>query len=500
MVYVLAKDGEPLQPTCRHGHVRKLLDSGKARVVQAKPFTIQLLYESTKFVQKNVGGTDPGRTNIGNAVLDERGQAIYADWVESANKDVKQHLDERRTHRQASRRGERLARKRLAKRNGTTKDFGDGRKLPQCEEKLAVKDIRNTEARYCNRKRPNGWITPAVRHLVETHLNMVKKIRKFLPVSDWVLEMNKFAFMLMEDGSVRGVDFQNGRMKGFPSVESYVDAQQNGVCMLCGEAGIEHHHHIVPRSKGGSDLPENIVGLCQHCHSEIHRGNQRVLAKLKAIGQKKKYGALSVLNQAIPRIYDGLVEIFGEEHVHICNGWETKERREDLGLEKTHAVDASVIASFGLEDVELHPETVLVPHKIKQFRRHNRALIHSQRERTYKLDGKAVAKNRKPRFEQVGDSLLDWKTKMREEHGGKEARCMESKLTVFRSKRLMYSASPRERLMKGAVFLHCPTNKVLIYNGSQNNEAYLLAFGHGRERFKAMDCKFLAGNVGLKYL
>ena len=499
MVYVLAKDGEPLQPTCRHGHVRKLLDSGKARVVQAKPFTIQLLYESTKFVQKNVGGTDPGRTNIGNAVLDERGKAIYADCVETANKDVKRHLDERRAHRQASRRGERLARKRLAKRNGTTKDFGDGRKLPQCEEKLAVKDIRNTEARYCNRKRPNGWITPSVRHLVETHLNMVKKIRKFLPVSDWVLEMNKFAFMLMEDGSVRGVDFQNGRMKGFPSVESFVDAQQNGVCMLCGEAGIEHHHHIVPRSKGGSDLPENIVGLCQHCHFEIHKGNQRVLAKLKAIGQKKKYGALSVLNQAIPRIYDGLVEIFGEEHVHICNGWETRERREDLGLEKTHAVDASVIASFGLEGVELHHETVLTPYKVKQFRRHNRALIHSQRERTYKLDGKVVAKNRKPRFEQKGLSLLDWYEEQKTMHGEKTAMKLRSQLTVWKSARRRYSKSPMERMMSGAIIRDIKRKEHFHFVGIVNYGNYLLGLG-SKTNHRKQDCHVLAKNCGLVYL
>ena len=165
-----------------------------------------------------------------------------------------------------------------------------------------------------------------------------------------------------------------------------------------------------------------------------------------------------------------------------------------------HAVDASVIASFGLESGELHPETVLSPYMVKQFRRHNRALIHSQRERTYKLDGKTVAKNRKPRFEQVGDSLLDWKRKMEKAHGAQEARRMESRLAVFRSKRLMYSTRPKERLMKGAVFLHCPTNKVLICNGSQNSGAYFFAFGCGRERFKAVDCKVLAGNVGLKYL
>lgn len=42
-VYVLNKDGKPLMPTARCGHVRHLLKEQKARVVTSKPFTIQLL-------------------------------------------------------------------------------------------------------------------------------------------------------------------------------------------------------------------------------------------------------------------------------------------------------------------------------------------------------------------------------------------------------------------------------------------------------------------------
>lgn len=39
-VYVLNKDGKPLMPTTRCGHVRHLLKEQKARVVTSKPFTI----------------------------------------------------------------------------------------------------------------------------------------------------------------------------------------------------------------------------------------------------------------------------------------------------------------------------------------------------------------------------------------------------------------------------------------------------------------------------
>ena len=47
-VYVLNKDGKPLMPTTRGGHVRHLLKEQKARVVRAKPFTIQLLCQQPR--------------------------------------------------------------------------------------------------------------------------------------------------------------------------------------------------------------------------------------------------------------------------------------------------------------------------------------------------------------------------------------------------------------------------------------------------------------------
>lgn len=57
-VYVLNKDGKPLMPTTRGGHVRHLLKEQKARVVRAKPFTIQLLYETNDVVQPLYLGID----------------------------------------------------------------------------------------------------------------------------------------------------------------------------------------------------------------------------------------------------------------------------------------------------------------------------------------------------------------------------------------------------------------------------------------------------------
>ena len=101
------------------------------------------------------------------------------------------------------------------------------------------------------------------------------------------------------------------------------------MCACCG-GRIDRYHHIAPRHKGGSDGPENLVGLCEECHAKVHTGK----LSLTKLGQAKKYAALSILNQVIPYIYDGLVAMFGEDHVHVCDGWQTAELRKRLKLKE----------------------------------------------------------------------------------------------------------------------------------------------------------------------
>lgn len=482
LVYVLNADGYPLMPSSRCAHIRHLLKAGRAKVVRQKPFTIQLCYETTNYTQPLCGGTDPGRTNIGEAVLDSKGNVLYSAHVETRNKEIPKLMEERKAHRQASRRGERKRRQRRACVQGTISfPLEAERLLPGYKKPIANKLISNTEVRFNNRKRPAGWLTPTANQLVQTHLSMVKKIKSILPVTDWVLEINKFAFMLMEDGTVRGVDFQNGRLKGYASMEDYVFASQDGKCPVCGEP-IDHYHHRKPRSEGGSNRPENLVGLCKNCHEAVHKG----ALSLNKVGENKKYAALSVLNQAILYIYDGLVGIFGKGHVHTCIGWETKARREGLHLDKTHDSDAVCIASLGNNS---YPAQCPTPYEVKQFRRHNRATIHSQRERTYKLWGITVAKNKHPRYQQQGPSLAEylesWPPEYRE--------YIRSKLTVTKSKR---HYNTKGRLLPGTIFYYEGSRHVK--SGQSSGGAAVLAIGAGRKMFNTKRCVFVPSG-GLVY-
>ena len=42
------------------------------------------------------------------------------------------------------------------------------------------------------------------------------------------------------------------------------------LCALCGSGQYLQIHHVVPRSQGGSDFPENLITLCSKCHGQAH--------------------------------------------------------------------------------------------------------------------------------------------------------------------------------------------------------------------------------------
>lgn len=54
-------------------------------------------------------------------------------------------------------------------------------------------------------------------------------------------------------------------------------AEAHPLCEMCFSEGritpVEHIHHIVPLSEGGTHDEENLMSLCKSCHSKIHAKN-----------------------------------------------------------------------------------------------------------------------------------------------------------------------------------------------------------------------------------
>ena len=70
-------------------------------------------------------------------------------------------------------------------------------------------------------------------------------------------------------------------------------------CTICGATENLHHHHIIPKARGGDDEETNFITVCYAHHEMIHQirpgtfNNMKELAKLKqkeGIERAKKEG------------------------------------------------------------------------------------------------------------------------------------------------------------------------------------------------------------------
>ena len=512
-VFVLSKNGKPLMPTTRCGHVRLLLKQKKARVVSLKPFTIELLYDCPEDTQPILLGIDPGRTNIGLSAVSCQAQgkkveAVFSAQMETRNKEIPKLMKGRKAFRHQKHRGygrrkvkqrracaaktnsAKCVKQKTAQNGGASKQAQKvgvfERLLPGCEKPVLCIGIKNKEAKFNNRVRPAGWLTPTANHLLQTHINVVNKVRTFLPVTDVVLEVNKFAFMALNNPNIQKWMYRQGPLKGYDGVEDAVSAQQDGHCLFC-KKPIDHYHHVVPQSKRGSDTISNIVGLCAEHHDLVHKQTKwEEKLKTKKHGLNKKYGALSVLNQIIPKLCDALSAEFGE-HFHVTDGRSTKSFRDARNIKKDHYLDAFCIACSILSS-----ESIKVPCEddvfhILQFRRHDRQACHQERlDRKYYLDNKLVATNRHKATEQKSDSLEEYVSA-----GGSVDKLVVPKHpAVYKRK---------GRIMPGALFLVGKKVKVMVASqGTHNGAPKYYRFSDGTKA-TPKNCKPVHKNEGIVF-
>lgn len=401
-VYVLSKTGKPLMPTGRFGRVKGLLKTKKAKIVNYKPFTIQLTYESTEYTQPLTLGIDTGTNNIGVSVTKDNSEPVFLGELETRTKEVTDNVETRKLHRQTRRRHNRSKRKRRAVKSKTV--FTEKKyQIRGCEKAITCKLIKPGKIKFDHRKRTEKWLTPTGTHLLNTHINFVKKIAGILPITKVIVEYAKFDLHQLKDSDVKGSQYQNGRMKGYTNASECVLCRDKHNCQGCGrKTGPMHVHHVIWRRDGGADTPENLITLCTICHDKAHTNskfNQKIVKKFEGIN--KRFVHATLLNSIMPQFYDWLELEF--DTVSKTYGYETKDKRRKYNLPKSHWMDAYLVGIATMTPSEQMPE----PFYFKQFRRHNRANIKRQEDRKYYIGKKKVAVNRKKRTGQTADSLAD---------------------------------------------------------------------------------------------
>ena len=166
--YVISKEGKPLDPTKRAGKVRRLLKSGQAKVIRRKPFTIQLLIDSTSYTKKYTLGVDSGFKYIGLSVISDK-EEVFSAEVELLQGQVERN-EERHSYRRTRR-----------------------------------SRLRYRKPRFDNRKRNEGWLAPSIQHKLDSHIRVIDLLKKILSISYEIVEVASFDTQKILNPDIKGL-------------------------------------------------------------------------------------------------------------------------------------------------------------------------------------------------------------------------------------------------------------------------------------------------------
>ena len=312
MVYVISQNKKPLMP-CSNAVARLLLQQGRAKVKRREPFTIQLTYGTTSYTQPLTLGVDTGSGIIGTAVARNNGDIVYLSEV-SVRNDIADKMKQRAQYRRN-------------RRNRKT---------------------RYREPRFMNRKNSirSDRFSPTMTSKFHSHEKEIRYIMSILPVTTLVLETGTFDPHLLKnpalaDPDIRRWGYQQGPNYGYENTRAMVLSRDGHTCRCCGGKRKDSRlevHHIIYRSHGGSDDPENLVTLCHTCHKKLHDGNLNIKANGLKKGTLKHATQMNSIRKQLLRLFPEAIETFG---------YVTTANRERLNVEKAHCLDACMIASNG---------------------------------------------------------------------------------------------------------------------------------------------------------
>ena len=324
-IYVLNQKGKSLMP-CSPRKARLLLKQNKAKVVKRTPFTIQFTIPTRSYTQAVTLGVDSGYLNVGLSVVTDK-EELYSSEVKLRT-DIVQLNSERRQYRRSRRNRKTWYRK----------------------------------PRFLNRKKPEGWLAPSIQHKLDSHIKLLERVGKILPITRTVIGVAAFDIQKIKNPGISGTGYQNGDQKGFWNVREYVLYRDNHTCQNCkgkSKDPVLEVHHIISRQTGG-DSPDNLITLCKTCHDKVSLGKIKLKVK-----PSKQFKAETFMTMVRWRLVN---ELRKDGHdIYHTYGYITKGNRIELGLSKSHTNDAFVIAGG-------NNQARSIPYRIIQNRRNNRSL------------------------------------------------------------------------------------------------------------------------------
>ena len=312
-VLVVDAARRPLMPTTP-ARARILLKTGSAAVLRRFPFILILKEAKPEAVVQPLRlKLDPGAKTTGLAVVnDASGEVVWAAEITHRGDQVHNALIKRALVRRGRRQ----------------------------------RHTQYRQARFANRRRPKGWLTPSLLSRVHNVLTWVSRLRRFCPIGAISYELVRFDMALLQNPNIEGIEYQRGTLWGV-EVRQYLLARWEQQCAYCSATGLPLEiDHVIPQSRGGSNRVANLVMACRLCNlakgdkplEDFLADRPEVLARIQA-QRKAPLKDAAAINSTRWAIYERL-KATGLP-VETGSGGRTKWNRQNRALPKGHWVDAA---------------------------------------------------------------------------------------------------------------------------------------------------------------
>ncbi len=212
---------------------------------------------------------------------------------------------------------------------------------------------RYRKERFLNRKNSmkSGKLSPTMISKLHSHVKEIEYIKSILPITTIVLETATFDCHLMKNPllankNIKHWGYQKGANYGFENTKAMVLDRDKYKCQVCKGRRKSKRlevHHIVFRSRGGSDEAENLITLCSTCHKDLHNGNIKPNFVGKTKDQLRHATQMNIIRCQLLKIYPNAIETFG---------YITKANRLLFNdIIKDHHLDACIIATGGKKPI-----------------------------------------------------------------------------------------------------------------------------------------------------
>ena len=328
-VFVLDRSGLPLMP-CSEKRARKLLAAGRARVHRLVPFVIRLVdrhADSCAFQPLRIK-LDPGSKATGLALVRD------TETVDATTGEIQRDAAVLRLM-ELVHRGRQISEALTARRSMRRRRRGN---------------LRYRAPRFLNRTRKAGWLAPSLQHRVDTTMAWVTRIRRWAPVKSISSELVRFDMQALENPEISGIEYQQGTLAGY-EVREYLLEKWGRKCAYCDASGVPLQiEHLHARARGGSNRISNLALACGPCNLKkaalplevFLAKDPKRLARIQAQAKRplKDAAAVNTTRWALANALKatGLP-------VELASGGRTKYNRSQLGVPKTHALDAACVGS-----------------------------------------------------------------------------------------------------------------------------------------------------------